>query len=340
MNLYRPADEQGLLDRIRNRHIAVIGYGSQGRAQTLNLLGSGCRVIVGLPHTSTTRATAQADGVLAMDVADAARHAEIVMMLTPDERMPEIYAREIEPHLRADAALGFAHGFAYHFRKLIPRSDLAVFLVAPKGPGVLVRQRYEQGGGVICLVGAGQDPRGDALSLARAYACAIGGGRIGLMDVTFRDEAETDLFGEQAVLCGGASELIRAGFETLVDAGYPPEMAYFECCHELKQVVDLIYEHGIAGMRGEISNTAEYGDLTRGQRIIGPDVRRAMREILDEVRSGRFADEWMAEHAAGLANMRRLGERDAGHPIEQVGARLRAAMRGENPVDQPSPSNP
>ncbi|MEW6252290.1 MAG: ketol-acid reductoisomerase [Planctomycetota bacterium] len=316
---------------LRGRRIAVVGYGSQGRAQALNLHDSGCDVVVGLRAGSAARAAA--DGLRVADIAkavgstaDGAGAANIVMLLIPDEQQPEAYATLIEPHLRPGAYLGFAHGFAIHFRRLVPGPQINVFMVAPKGIGPMVRRQYEAGGGVPALVAVHQDPSGDTRAVALAYAAAIGCGRAGVFETTFREETETDLFSEQAVLCGGLTALIRAGFETLVAAGYAPEVAYFECLHEVKLIAELIHARGIAGMRAMISNTAKYGDVTRGPRVIGPAVRDAMRAVLDDVRSGRFAEEWMAEYAAGSANLRRLLEQDAAHPIEDVGRRLRALM--------------
>jgi len=261
-----------------------------------------------------------------LPVADAAERADIIMLLTPDELTPGIYKREIEPHLRPGKYLAVAHGFSIHFKKIVPPAGVSVFMVAPKGPGHLVRREYERGGGVPCLIAVAQDPIGDAQQVALAYASAIGGGRAGVIETNFKEETETDLFGEQAVLCGGLTALIQAGYETLTEAGYAPEMAYFECLHEMKLIVDLLYEGGIANMRYSISNTAEYGDLTRGKRVIGPEVKQRMKQILNEIQTGQFADEWMAEAESGKVNFNRMIAEEKQHSIEQVGAQLRGLM--------------
>ena len=319
-------DRDARAEVLRPKRIAVLGFGSQGHAHALNLHDSGYNVTVGLRKGSPSRAAAEEAGLKVHEPAEAVRQADVVMVLIPDELQPEVYERDIRPNLRDGAYLGFAHGFGIHFRKIVPPKGVNVFLVAPKGPGRLVRRQYETGSGVPCLIGVHQDPAGDTRDLALAWACGIGGGRAGILETTFREETETDLFGEQAVLCGGLTELIRAGFETLVAAGYAPEMAYFECLHEVKLIVDLIYERGITGMREGISNTAEYGDITRGRRVIGPLVRQAMKELLAEIQSGKFADEWMAECAAGKPKMKDLAARDAEHEVERVGRRLREMM--------------
>jgi len=311
---------------LTNRRIAVLGFGSQGRAQALNLRDSGCDVIVGLRPGSPSRTTAEQAGLTVCAVADAIRRADVVLMLIPDERQPDVYAQDIAPLGRRGLYLGFAHGFAIHFRKLVPTPDTNVFLVAPKGIGPMVRQQFEQGGGVPALIAVHQDPAGDTRDVALACACGLGCGRAGIIETTFRDEAETDLFGEQAVLCGGLTELIRAGFETLVEAGYAPELAYFECLHEVKLIADLIHARGIDGMRAAISRTAAYGDVSRGQRVIGQPTRAAMRELLQEIQSGAFADEWMAEHRAGQPRLAAAAQQAQAHPIEEVGRRLRALM--------------
>jgi ketol-acid reductoisomerase len=261
-----------------------------------------------------------------VDTATAAREADIVMVLVPDEQCSEIWERDLAPGLTKGKYLAFGHGFNIHFKKVVPPADVNVFMVAPKGPGHLVRGEYEKGRGVPCLLAIHQDPSGDTEQVGLAYAKAIGGTRAGVIATTFKDETETDLFGEQAVLCGGLTELIRAGYETLVEAGYPPEMAYFECLHEVKLIVDLIYEGGIANMRYSISNTAEYGDMTRGKRVIGPEARKAMKEILAEIQSGKFAEEWMTEYRVGMPHFRELRQEAEHHPIEAVGARLRGMM--------------
>ena len=302
------------------KKIAVIGFGSQGHAHAGNLKDGGFDVVVGLREDSTSRESARRAGHVVRTAAEAAREADVVMMLVPDELAPRVYRDEIAPNLRAGSSLAFAHGFAVHFRKIVPREDVNVFMVAPKGPGHLVRSEYLRGRGVPCLVA------GDARSVALAYASAIGGGRAGILETTFKEETETDLFGEQAVLCGGLTSLIQAGFETLVEAGYAPEMAYFECLHEMKLIVDLLYEGGLSKMRHSISNTAEYGDLTRGGRLITAETRAEMRQLLREIQSGRFADEWMAECDAGKPNFTRLEAASREHEIERVGARLRSMM--------------
>jgi ketol-acid reductoisomerase len=311
---------------LRDKRVAVIGFGSQGRAQALNLKDSGYDVVVGARRNGASWVNAERAGLTVHDVAAAVRVAEVVMLLIPDETQPEVYAHDIAPHLQPRAYLGFAHGFAVHFRKLVPGADVNVFLIAPKGIGPMVRQQYQAGGGVPALLAVHQDPAGDTRDIALAYAGAIGCGRAGIVETTFREETETDLFGEQSVLCGGLTELIRAGFETLVDAGYAEELAYFECLHEVKLIADLIHERGIAGMRAAISRTAAYGDLTRGRRIIGSATRQAMREVLAEIQSGQFAREWTAEHAVGQPRLKTLVAQAAEHPIEEVGRRLRALM--------------
>lgn len=311
---------------LAGKRIAVIGYGSQGFGHSNNLKDSGCDVVVGLRADSPSVAKAQANGLEVLPVADAAEHADIIMLLTPDELTPGIYKRDIEPHLRPGKYLAVAHGFSIHFKKIVPPAGVNVFMVAPKGPGHLVRREYERGAGVPCLIAIAQDPSGDTKQVALAYARAIGGTRAGVIETSFKEETETDLFGEQAVLCGGLTALIQAGYETLVEAGYAPEMAYFECLHEMKLIVDLLYEGGITNMRYSISNTAEYGDLTRGNRIIGEEVRKSMKQILSEIQSGQFADEWMAEAESGKPNFTRLAESGKKSEIEEVGGRLRGLM--------------
>ena len=313
-------------DYLRGKKVAVIGYGAQGYAHANNLKESGCEVIVGLRADSPSRAKAEAAGLVVQDTAEAAFNGDVVMMLVPDELAPRIYAKEIAPNLLPGKHLGFAHGFSIHFKKIVPPEDVNVFMVAPKAPGHLVRHEYTQGRGTPCLLAVHQDPSGNTRPVGLAYASAIGGGRAGILETTFREETETDLFGEQAVLCGGLTSLIQAGYETLVEAGYAPEMAYFECLHEVKLIVDLLYEGGIANMRYSVSNTAEYGDLTRGPRIINATTRAEMRRLLDEIQSGEFADEWMAEHEAGKPRFRELEAQAQGHQIEEVGRRLRAMM--------------
>ncbi|MCP4246303.1 MAG: ketol-acid reductoisomerase [bacterium] len=328
---------------LEGKQIAIIGYGSQGHAHALNLRDSGYDVLVGLRRHSASWSAAKDAGLPVFETAEAVRRAEVVMILIPDEIQPETFEREVRPNLRPGAYLGFAHGFCVHFGKIVPPADANVFLVAPKGPGHLVRRQYEADSGVPCLAAVQQDVAGDTRALALAYAVGIGGGRAGLLETTFREETETDLFGEQAVLCGGLTELVRAGFETLVEAGYAPEMAYFECLHEVKLITDLMYEQGITGMRQSISNTAEYGDLTRGRRVVGTEARQAMKELLAGIQSGAFADEWMAECQSGKPNMQALADKDADHPIEQVGRKLRAMMpwlRGPAPAKHETEAQP
>jgi ketol-acid reductoisomerase len=319
-------DQHASLEPLKGKKIAIIGYGSQGHAHALNLKDSGMDVRVGLRADSASRPKAENAGLRVVDTATAAKEADVVMMLTPDEQGAEIYERDIAPGLAKGKYLAFGHGFNIHFKKVVPPADVNVFMVAPKGPGHLVRGEYQKGRGVPCLLAVHQDPSGTTTQLGLAYAKAIGGTRAGVIETTFKDETETDLFGEQAVLCGGLTELIRAGYETLVEAGYPPEMAYFECLHEVKLIVDLMYEEGIAGMRYSISDTAEYGDLTRGPRIITDATKAEMKTILDEIQSGKFADEWVAESESGRANYKALQEKGRQHPIEAVGATLRSMM--------------
>ncbi len=312
--------------RLEGKRIAILGYGSQGHAHALNLKDGGHEVVVGLRRGSASRAKAEAAGLEVVDTAEAARRGDVVMMLVPDELAPETYEREVSAGLRPGAYFAVAHGFSIHFRKIVPPKEVNVFMVAPKAPGHLLRHEFTKGAGVPMLLAVHQDPAGDTRAVGLAYACAIGGGRAGVIETTFKDETETDLFGEQAVLCGGLSALITAGFETLVEAGYPPEMAYFECLHEMKLIVDLIYEGGLQNMRYSVSNTAEYGDMTRGPRVIGPEARRVMKQLLADIQSGTFADEWMAEHRAGRPNFRRLEAAGKEHLIERVGERLRGMM--------------
>ena len=324
MKIHR--DSEASLEPLKGKKIAVIGYGSQGHAHALNLRDSGMDVRVGLRPDSASRQKAEKAGLRVVDAATAAREADIVMMLTPDEMGAEIYESEIAPGLKGGKYLAFGHGFNIHFKKVTPPKDVNVFMVAPKGPGHLVRSQYEKGQGVPCLLAVAADPSGDTAKVGLAYAKAIGGTRAGVIETTFKDETETDLFGEQAVLCGGLTELIRAGYETLVEAGYPPEMAYFECLHEVKLIVDLIYEGGIANMRYSISNTAEYGDMTRGKRVIGPEARKAMKALLKDIQSGAFADEWITEHRCGQPHFKELRREAEKHPIEEVGTKLRGLM--------------
>ncbi len=324
MNIYH--DQDADLTPLKGRKIAVIGYGSQGHAHAQNLRDSGMDVRVGLRADSASRPKAEQAGLRVVDAATAAREADIVMMLVPDEQGGEIYEGEIAPGLRPGKSLAFGHGFNIHYKKIVPPAGVNVFMVAPKGPGHLVRSEYQKGRGVPCLLAVAQDPSGDTKQIGLAYAKAIGGTRAGVLETSFKEETETDLFGEQSVLCGGLTELIRAGYETLVEAGYSPEMAYFECLHEVKLIVDLIYEGGIANMRYSISNTAEYGDMTRGRRVIGEETRKAMKAILADIQSGKFADEWITEYRCGLPHFRELRKEAAKHPVEEVGAKLRGLM--------------
>jgi ketol-acid reductoisomerase len=314
------------LDALANKTVAILGYGSQGHAHALNLRDSGVKVIVSeLPETSNGKLAVQ-HGFNVLKADEATRQGDLIVMTLPDEVQPAVYAKSIGPNLKAGKALGATHGFNIHFKTIVPPKDVDVLMVAPKGPGHLVRSEFERGGGVPCLVAVAQDPSGKARSIALAWARGIGGARSGIIETTFKDECETDLFGEQAVLCGGLSALIKAGFETLTEAGYPPEMAYFECVHEVKLIVDLIYQGGLDYMRYSISNTAEYGDLTRGPRVISPQVKAEMKKILGEITSGQFAKEWRAEYEGGMKNFKRLYEQDNQHPVEVTGRRLRKMM--------------
>jgi ketol-acid reductoisomerase len=320
-------DRDADVNLIKGKKIAVVGYGSQGHAHALNLKDSGVKEIrVALKPGSASIKKAEAAGLQVMTPAEAAKWADIVMMLTPDELQAKIYSDELHANMRPGAAIAFGHGLNIHFRLIEPRSDIDVFMVAPKGPGHTVRSDYQRGGGVPCLVAVAQNPSGNALEIALSYASAIGGGRSGIIETDFREECETDLFGEQVVLCGGLTALIQAGYETLVEAGYAPEMAYFECLHEVKLIVDLIYEGGIANMRYSISNTAEYGDYTRGPRIVTEETKKEMKRILDDIQSGRFARDWVQECQAGQPSFKAMRRRAAEHPIEEVGAKLRAMM--------------
>ncbi len=324
MKIYYEQDAD--LSLLKDQTIAILGYGSQGHAHALNLRDSGLRVIVGLRAGGPSYERAQADGFEVLAPSLACTQADVIMVLVPDQIQPQLYREAIEPNLSAGKMLMFAHGFNIHFGQIVPPKDVDVTMVAPKGPGHLVRREFERGAGVPCLVAVHQDATGKALARALAYAKGIGGARAGVIETTFREETETDLFGEQCVLCGGVAALIKAGFETLVEAGYQPEIAYFECCHELKLIVDLIYEGGLAFMRYSISDTAEYGDLTRGPRIVNEKVKEEMKRILEEIQSGRFAREWILENQAGRPVMNAFRRREAEHPIEEVGKRLRDMM--------------
>jgi ketol-acid reductoisomerase len=308
------------------RKVAVIGYGSQGHAHALNLKDSGVDVRVGLRAGSSSVAKAEAAGLRVLPVAEAVAEADVVMILLPDTEQKKVYDADIAPNLTPGDALAFAHGFNIRFGRIVPPEGVDAIMIAPKGPGHLVRRTYTEGGGVPCLIAVAQDESGNAKDLALSYADAIGGTRAGVIETTFAEETETDLFGEQVVLCGGLTALVQAGFETLVEAGYQPEMAYFECLHEVKLIVDLMYEEGIAGMRYSISDTAEYGDLTRGPRIINEATKAEMKTILDEIVSGKFAEEWVAESESGRANFNALRQAGKEHQIEVVGAELRAMM--------------
>jgi len=319
-------DKDADLRLIKGKKVTILGYGSQGHAHALNLKDSGVKVSVGLRKGGASWDKARKAGMEVKDIADAVKAADFVMILLPDEHIADVYRSEVEPHIKKGAALAFAHGFNIHFGQVVPRSDLDVVMVAPKAPGHTVRSTYVQGGGVPMLIAIHQNPSKTARDLALSYAAAIGGGKAGVIETNFREETETDLFGEQVVLCGGTTALIQAGFETLVEAGYAPEMAYFECLHELKLIVDLIYEGGIANMRYSISNNAEYGDLTRGPRIITEETRNEMRRILKEIQTGAYAQEFLLENKTGatkLGAMRRIGR---AHQIEVVGEKLRDMM--------------
>ena len=319
-------DDDADLSLLEGKTIAVLGYGSQGHAHALNQRDSGQQVVVGLREDSSSVAKAREDGLEVLPIADAASRGDIVVVLLPDEKHGEVWREEIRDGIAPGNLLLFGHGFSIHYREVEPGPEVDVGMVAPKGPGHLVRREYVQGEGVPGLISVHQDATGNARGLVLAYAKGIGCTRAGVIETTFKDETETDLFGEQAVLCGGVSELVRAGYETLVEAGYDPQMAYFECLHELKLIVDLIYEKGITGMRYSVSNTAEYGDLTRGSRVIGEPTREAMRQILRDVQSGEFAREWIAENRAGQENFLRMREEGKGHAIETQGRELRAMM--------------
>ena len=319
-------DKDANLSVLDGKTVAILGYGSQGHAHALNLKDSGMEVVVGLRPDSSSRKDAESEGLEVLDLPDATSRGDIVMILLPDEKQAQIWREQIADGIGDGNLLMFAHGFAIRFGQIEPPAGVDVGMVAPKGPGHLVRREFAAGAGVPCLMAIHQDASGTARDQVLAYASGIGGGRAGIIETTFKDEAETDLFGEQAVLCGGATQLVQAGFETLVEAGYDPRLAYFECLHELKLIVDLIYEHGIQGMRHSISNTAEYGDMTRGRKVITEETREAMRKILADIQSGEFAKEWIAENEAGQENFKRMREEAAGSQIEQVGKSLRSMM--------------
>lgn len=323
MKIYYDADADTAI--LADKKIAIIGFGSQGHAHALNLKESGMDVLVGLREGKSWDKAVNA-GLKVMPVVDAVKAADVVMLLTPDELTGDLYNESVAPHIKSGASLVFAHGFNIHFGQIVAPKDVNVFMVAPKGPGHLVRSEYQKGSGVPSLIAIHQDPSGNTKEMALAYAKGIGGTRAGVLQTDFREETETDLFGEQAVLCGGVTSLITAGYETLVEAGYSPEMAYFECLHEVKLIVDLIYEGGISNMRYSISNTAEYGDLTRGPRVITDETKAEMKKILDEIQSGRFAREWILENKANRPVFNALAKKGAAHPIEEVGGKLRSMM--------------
>ncbi len=312
---------------IKGRKVVVVGYGSQGHAHALNMRDSGVKdVVIGLRQGSASARKAEGEGFKVMEVAEAARQADVIMMLTPDELQADIYRDHLAGNMKPGAALMFAHGLNVHFNLIEPRADIDVLMVAPKGPGHTVRSEYQRGGGVPCLLAIAQDSSGNAHDLGLSYAAAIGGGRAGVIETTFKEECETDLFGEQVVLCGGLVELIKGGFETLVEAGYAPEMAYFECLHEVKLIVDLIYEGGIANMNYSISNTAEYGEYVTGPRIVTPETKAEMKRVLTDIQSGKFTRDWMLENRVNQTSFKATRAKNAAHPIEEVGERLRGMM--------------
>ena len=319
-------DKDADLSIIRGKKVAIIGYGSQGHAHANNLKDSGVEVVVGLRANSASVAKAQNSGLTVLDVPAAVASADVVMILTPDEFQSKLYKEEIEPNIKQDAALAFAHGFSILYNQVVPRADLDVIMIAPKAPGHTVRSEFVKGGGIPDLIAVHQDASGQAKAVCLSYASAIGGGRSGIIETTFRDECETDLFGEQAVLCGGAVELVKAGFETLTEAGYPPEMAYFECLHELKLIVDLMYEGGIANMNYSISNNAEYGEYVTGPKVINEESRWAMKQALEDIQQGKYAKQFILEGQTGYPEMTARRRLNAEHPIEVVGAKLRAMM--------------
>ena len=320
-------DRDADINLIKEKNIVIVGYGSQGHAHAMNLRDSGIKnVAIALREDSPTRKKAESAGFKVMTPAESSVWADLIMMLTPDELQSEIYNNEIAKNIRPGTALAFAHGLNIHFDLIKPSDEVDVIMMAPKGPGHTVRAEYVRGAGVPCLVAVDKNPSGNALEIAIAYSSAIGGGRAGIIETTFKEECETDLFGEQSVLCGGLTHLILAGYETLVEAGYAPEMAYFECLHEVKLIVDLLYEGGMANMRYSISNTAEYGDYSRGPRLITDETKKEMKKILSEIQSGQFAKEWMDEHKSGQIKFKSMRKQQAEHPIEQVGQKLRTLM--------------
>ena len=320
-------DRDADLNLIKNQKVCIVGYGSQGRAHALNLKESGVKdIAVALRPGSTTALKVEADGLKVLSVPEAAKWADLLMMATPDELQADIYNKEIAPNIRDGAAIAFAHGLNVHFNLIEAKKSVDVIMIAPKGPGHTVRGEYQKGGGVPCLIAIHQDASGNAHDIALSYACGVGGGRSGVIETSFKEECETDLFGEQVVLCGGLVELIRAGFETLVEAGYAPEMAYFECLHEVKLIVDLIYEGGIANMNYSISNTAEWGEYVTGPRIITSDTKAEMKRVLKDIQTGKFTSEWMQEYRAGASRFKGIRRMNDGHQIEEVGEKLRAMM--------------
>jgi ketol-acid reductoisomerase len=320
-------DRDADVNLIKGKKVAIVGYGSQGHAHALNLRDSGVKdVAIALRPGSASIKKAEGEKLKVLTPTEAAKWADVVMILAPDELQADIYTNELKDHLRPGAALAFAHGLNIHFRLIEPRPDIDVFMIAPKGPGHTVRSEYQRGGGVPCLVAVAQNPSGNALEVALSYASAIGGGRAGIIETNFREECETDLFGEQAVLCGGLTHLIQAGYETLVEAGYAPEMAYFECLHEVKLIVDLIYEGGMANMRYSISNTAEFGDYTSGPRVVTDETKAEMKRILADIQSGRFTSKWITECKSGQPSFKAMRRNYAEHPIEEIGVKLRGMM--------------
>ena len=324
MKVYYEQDAN--LDLLKSKKIAVLGFGSQGHAHSLNLKDSGMNVCVGLRTSSATWQKAEKAGVAVKTVADAVKWGDIIMILLPDQNQKAVYDSEIVPNLKSGDTLAFGHGFNIHYKQIVPPADVNVMMIAPKGPGHLVRRTFLEGSGVPCLIAVHQDPSGNTKDLALAWAKGIGGARSGVIETNFKDETETDLFGEQAVLCGGSAELIKAGFETLVEAGYPPELAYFECMHEMKLIVDLYYEGGLSRMNYSVSDTAEYGGMTRGPRLITAETKKEMKKILEEVQSGKFAKEWLEEYNSGASKFNQLRKENREHSIEVVGAKLRGMM--------------
>lgn len=324
MKVYYEQDAD--LSLLKDKKIAVLGFGSQGHAHSLNLADSGMNVCVGLRKTSASWPKAEKAGLCVKTVSEAVKWADVVMLLLPDQTQKKVYDEEIAPNLKSGSTLAFAHGFNIHFKQIVPPADINVMMIAPKGPGHLVRRTYLEGAGVPCLFAVAQDPSGQTKALALAWAKGIGGTKAGVIETNFKDETETDLFGEQAVLCGGSAELIKAGFETLTEAGYPPELAYFECMHEMKLIVDLYYEGGLSRMNYSVSETAEYGGMTRGKRLITAETKKEMKKILTEIQTGQFAKEWLDECNSGLKNMEVMRKENNEHPVEKVGAKLRAMM--------------